>query len=80
VPYVSRGALDARGIGLHDMVEAIREDRPHRDSGLLGAHVVEVARGILEAASEGRTVEIESRVALPSPMPLDAPATDAARS
>ena len=62
VPYASRGARDARGIGLHDMVEAIQEDRPHRASGLLGAHVVEVVRGILEAANEGRTVEIESRV------------------
>ena len=72
--------LDARGIGLHDMVEAIREDRPHRASGLLGAHVVEVVRGILEAASSGRTVEIESRVALPAPLPIDTPTTDVARS
>jgi predicted dehydrogenase len=80
VPYVSRGALDARGIGLHDMVEAIREDRPHRASGLLGAHVVEIVRGLLEAASEGRTVEIESRVALPAPMPVRTATTDAARS
>jgi hypothetical protein len=42
--------------------------------------VVEVVRGILEAASSGRTVEIESRVALPAPMPVDAPTTDVARS
>jgi predicted dehydrogenase len=72
VPYASRGARDARGIGLHDMVEAIRDDRPHRASGLLGAHVVEVVRGILAAAHEGRTVEIESRVALPEPLPASA--------
>jgi predicted dehydrogenase len=76
VPYASRGAVDARGIGLHDMVEAIRDERPHRASGLLGAHVVEVVRGILQAAHEGRTVEIESRVTLPAAMP----STDAARS
>jgi predicted dehydrogenase len=82
VPYAPRGALDARGIGLHDMVEAIGEGRPHRASGLLGAHVVEVVRGILEAASEGRTVEIESRVTVPAAMPVDAAtaATDVARS
>jgi predicted dehydrogenase len=80
VPYASRGSLDARGIGLHDMVEAIRDGRPHRASGLLGAHVVEVVRGILEAAHEGRTVEIESRVALPAALPVDEPSTDAARS
>ena len=75
VPYASRGALDARGIGLHDMVEAIREGRPHRASGQLGAHVVEVVRGILEAADRGRVVEIESRVDLPAPLQ----ATDVAR-
>jgi predicted dehydrogenase len=80
VPYAARGALDARGIGLHDMVEAIGEDRPHRASGLLGAHVVEIVRGMLEAASEGRTVEIRSRVPLPAPMPMGTPARDAARS
>jgi predicted dehydrogenase len=76
VPYASRGALDARGIGLHDMVEAIREERPHRASGLLGAHVVEVVRGILQSAAEGRTVEIESRVTQPAAMP----SADAART
>jgi predicted dehydrogenase len=69
LPYVARGARDARGIGLHDMVEAIGAGLPHRASGLLGAHVVEVVRGILQSADEGRVVEIESRVALPAPLP-----------
>ena len=40
-------------IGLHDMVEAIAAGQPHRASGPLGAHIVEVARGILRAADEG---------------------------
>ena len=71
VPYVSRGGADARGIGLHDMVEAIAAGRPHRASGELGAHVVEVARGILRSAEEARVVEIESRVDQPEPLPVD---------
>ena len=71
VPYVSRGGADARGIGLHDMVEAIAAGTPHRASGLLGAHVVEVARGILLSAEEGRIVEISSRVDQPQPLSLD---------
>jgi predicted dehydrogenase len=75
LPYASRGARDARGIGLHDMVEAIAAGRPHRASGRLGAHVVEVVRAILQAAEEGRVVEIESRVALPAPLPA-APALE----
>jgi predicted dehydrogenase len=64
--YTPLGARDARGIGLHDMVEAIAEDRPHRASGLLGAHVVEIVRGILQAAEQGRAVEIGSRVPRPA--------------
>ena len=80
VPYTSRGGRDARGIGLHDMVEAIAAGTPHRASGLLGAHIVEVVRGILQAADEGRVVEIESRIAVPEPLPVDAAHPDAARS
>ena len=70
VPYVSRGGADARGIGLHDMVEAIAAGQPHRAAGQLGAHVVEVARGILLAAAEGRVVEIASRAGQPEPLPV----------
>ena len=54
------------------MVEAIVAGRPHRASGELGAHIVEVARGILLAAAAGRVVEIESQVGQPDPLPVDA--------
>jgi predicted dehydrogenase len=80
VVYPSRGGRDARGIGLHDMVVSIAAGEPHRATGLLGAHVVEVVRGILQSADEGRVVEIESRVAMPAPLPVDAPHPDTARS
>lgn len=69
VPVVSRNGRDARGLGLHELVEAIDAGRPPRASGRLGLHVVEVARGILRSAAEGRTVEIESRVDQPDAMP-----------
>jgi predicted dehydrogenase len=71
LPYASRGGADARGIGLHDMVEAIAAGQPHRASGRLGAHIVEVARGILTSAEEGRIVAIESSVDQPLPLPVD---------
>jgi predicted dehydrogenase len=70
IPYAARGAADARGVGLHDMVEAIAAGQPHRASGRLGAHIVEVAHGILRAAGEGSVVEISSRVAQPEPLPV----------
>ena len=71
LPYASRGGADARGIGLHDMVEALAAGQPHRASGRLGAHIVEVARGILTSAEETRIVAIESRVDQPQPLPVD---------
>jgi predicted dehydrogenase len=69
VPVASRNGRDARGIGLHELVEAIAAGRPPRASGRFGLHVVEVARGILRSADEGRTIEIESRVDQPEAMP-----------
>jgi predicted dehydrogenase len=77
--YPSRGARDARGIGLQDMVESIESGTPHRASGLLGAHIVEVVRGILQSADEGRVVEIDSTVALPEPLRVDSELEDVQR-
>jgi len=70
-PFGSRGAADARGLGLHDLVEAIAEDRPHRASGQLALHVVDVARSILRAAEERRVIEIESQVEKPQSLPVE---------
>jgi predicted dehydrogenase len=72
VPFASRGDRDVRGIGLHDLVESIVAGTPHRASGELGAHVVEVACSILRAAAEGRVVEIQSSVEQPPPLPVEA--------
>jgi predicted dehydrogenase len=62
VPYVSRGAQDTRGIGLHEMIEALQAGRPHRASGELGLHALEAAFAVLDAAASGQTVKVESRV------------------
>jgi len=69
VPFATRGGQDSRGIGLHDLSLAIAEGRPHRASGELACHVVDVARTILAAAAAGRVLEIATRV--------DRPASDA---
>jgi predicted dehydrogenase len=69
VPYVPRGAQETRGVGLHEMVEAIAEGRDHRASGRLGLHVIDAARSILRAADEGRTVAVETSVDQPEPLP-----------
>jgi predicted dehydrogenase len=71
VPFVARGDRDTRGIGLHELVEAIAAGRPERASGSLGLHVVDVARGILLSAAENRIVEIDSRAPQPKAMPVE---------
>jgi predicted dehydrogenase len=70
VKYDSRGAREARGIGLQDLVEAVEERRAPRASGCLAAHVVDVARSALQAAAERRTVEVASRTERPDPLPV----------
>jgi predicted dehydrogenase len=57
-----------RSIGLVDMAQALREGRPHRASGELALHVLEVMTGLIAAAEEDRSIEIESRCERPSPL------------
>jgi predicted dehydrogenase len=71
VPFAARGDRDARGIGLHELVESIAAGRPERASGSLALHVVDVARGILVAAAESRVVEIGSSASKPEAMPVE---------
>jgi predicted dehydrogenase len=74
VPYASRGACEARGIGLTDMVEAIGEGGDHRATGQLGLHVVDVARSILQSADDGRAIAIGTNAVRPAALPVAASA------
>ncbi|MFN5521856.1 MAG: gfo/Idh/MocA family oxidoreductase, partial [Bradyrhizobium sp.] len=44
-------------------------DRPHRASGALAFHVLEVMEAFQSSANEGRRVVIESRVERPAMLP-----------
>ena len=58
-----------RILGLVDMAVAIADGRPHRASGALAFHVLEVMEALV-GSSEGRGIaSIESRCARPEPMP-----------
>jgi len=60
-----------RSIGLADMAAAIRQGRPHRASGRLALHVLEVMEGIGRSAETGRFVEIATRPERPRPLAED---------
>src|SRR3989304_7131723 len=72
VPYASRGAREARGLGLHELAEAVAHRRAPRASGALAHHVVDVARSILAAGAGGATVGVAPSPARPHPAPARA--------
>ena len=76
IPVSAGWADSGRGFGLADMARAIETDRPHRASGELAFHVLDVMDAILRAAADHAVIEIQSTVERPAPVPLDStPAT-----
>jgi hypothetical protein len=51
------------------MATAIVVNRPHRASGALAFHVLEVMEAFLTSADEGRRVKIQNRVDRPAMLP-----------
>ena len=58
-----------RILGLADMAQAIRQGRPHRASGELAFHVLEVMEAFQTSSDLGAAVAIASRPERPAPMP-----------
>ncbi len=69
VPLAYDGDV-GRGIGVADMAHAIETGRPHRASGELAYHVLEVLTSLQRSHDEGVAVEIASRCPRPAPLPL----------
>ena len=66
----SGGYSDAgRGVGLADMAHAIETGRPHRASGQLAFHVLEIMEAVLTAGRERRVVELVSTTERPDSVP-----------
>ena len=63
-----KDVADYRIIGLLDMAAAIQAGRPHRASGTLALHALEVMEALISSSSEGRHVEIASRPERPAPL------------
>ncbi len=60
---------DYRIIGLLDMAAAVRQGRPHRASGELALHVLEVMDAFERSSIEGRHIMIETPAERPAPLP-----------
>jgi predicted dehydrogenase len=64
------GGDNWRGIGVTDMAESIYANRPHRASGDLALHVLEVMTRILESAETGKRLTISNTCERPEKLDL----------
>ena len=64
----------SRGVGPADMAYAIRTGRPHRASGALAYHVLDIMQSTLESSEQGRRIDLTSSCARPAPVPMTLPA------
>ncbi len=70
VPLTHGYTQNSRGLGVADMAYALRSGRPHRASGELAYHVLDIMHAIHDASREGRHVELASTCERPAPLPV----------
>ena len=58
-----------RGAGVADMAYAIQSGRPHRASGELAFHVLDIMQALEESAAQGRHIDIQSAPEQPLALP-----------
>jgi predicted dehydrogenase len=66
VPLAPGPTENNRGLGVNDMVAAIREHRPHRANGEMAFHVLDLMQSFEEASRSGQHIEIRSRCERPA--------------
>ncbi|MEV0719906.1 Gfo/Idh/MocA family oxidoreductase [Asanoa sp. NPDC050611] len=59
---------EGRGLGVCDLAHGIRTGRPHRASGELAAHVVDVMTAIHDSAAHGAVTAVTSTFTRPDPL------------
>ena len=69
VPLTHGYAENSRGIGVADMAYALRSGRPHRASGDLAYHVLDIMHAFHDASAKGKHVVLKSTCDRPAPLP-----------
>jgi len=70
VPLTHGYTRNSRGLGVADMAYALRSGRPHRASGELAYHVLDLMHAIVDSSREGRHVDIASACQRPAALPV----------
>ncbi len=69
VPLEFPNAENCRGMGVADMALAVRDGRPHRASGELAYHVLDLMAAFHDASHEERHVQVASTTERPAAFP-----------
>lgn len=70
IPLSHGYSQNSRGLGTADMAHASRSGRPHRASGELAFHVLDIMHTMHESSAQGRHIELQSTCARPKPLPM----------
>lgn len=73
VPLTHGNAQQSRGIGLADMVRGAQRNRPHRASGELALHVLDLMESSIRASQLGAHVILETTCTRPEPLQAGLP-------
>jgi predicted dehydrogenase len=69
VPLTRAYIENSRIIGVADMIAALRSGRPHRASGDLAYHVLDVMHATLDSSVKGEHIAVASTCERPAPLP-----------
>jgi len=72
VPVSGGYAGAGRGVGVADMARAVRTGEPHRASGELAYHVLDVLESFVDSAVQDQPLDVASTVTRPAAVPLGA--------
>lgn len=73
IPLTHANEENSRSIGVADMACALRSGRPHRASGDLTYHVLDLMHAFHDAQDQGRFVDLGSSCAQPAMIPIGLP-------
>jgi len=68
VPIAFDHTGNCRGLGVSDLVDALRVNKPHRANGDLGFHVLDVMESIIESSRTDQHLRVLSTCSRPEPM------------
>ena len=69
IPYGYGYSTNSRGLGVAEMAWSIRKGRPHRASGKMALHAVEVFEAITKSSSDGCFKKITTSFEIPKSLP-----------